>query len=166
MTSTQSRSGSPQKYRAVRADSFQSTLATSFQNSTLYLTMREPSFIEISVRLFSASPTGSWGPKLTSSSLMKTSKSHIQGAELVGSMRPGSNQLITGPSRYERMKRIFFSSSRKAWGRSRKWRLQATRKLRSFHGSDPLKVLGSQTLTFSGRGAGGGRWLAVMLCDN
>jgi hypothetical protein len=27
-------------------------------------------------------------------------------------------------------------------------------------------VSGSQTLTFSGRGAGGGRWLAVILCAN
>jgi hypothetical protein len=61
-----------------------------------------------------ASLMGSWGPKLTSSSLIKTSKSHIQCAELVGSMSPGSNQLIAGPSKYERMKRIFFSSSGKA----------------------------------------------------
>jgi hypothetical protein len=41
-----------------------------------------------------------------------------------------------------------------------------TKKLRSFHGSEPLKVSGSQTLTFSGRGAGGGHWLAVILCAN
>jgi hypothetical protein len=66
------------------------------------------------VREDSASPTGSWGPKLTSSLLIKTSKFHIQCMELVGSIRPGLNQLIVGLSKYERMKRIFFSSSGKA----------------------------------------------------
>jgi hypothetical protein len=60
-----------------------------------------------------ASPTGSWGPKLTLSSLIKTLEFHIQCTELVGSISPGSNQLITGPSKYERTKRIFFSSSGK-----------------------------------------------------
>jgi len=58
MTSVQSQSGRPLKYLAVKADSFQSTLATSFQNSTLYLTMCDSSFMVSSVRLFSASPMG------------------------------------------------------------------------------------------------------------
>jgi hypothetical protein len=66
------------------------------------------------VREDSASLMGLWRPKLTSSSLIKTSKSHIQCAELVGSISPGSNQLITELSRYERMKRIFFLSLGKA----------------------------------------------------
>jgi len=86
MTSVQSQSGRPLKYLAVKADSFQSTLATSFQNSTLYLTMHDPSFMVSSVRLFSASLMGSWGPKLTSNSLMKASKPHIQCTELDGSL--------------------------------------------------------------------------------
>jgi hypothetical protein len=66
------------------------------------------------VREDSASPMGSWGPKLTSSSLIKTSKFYIQCAELVRSISPGSNQLIAGLSKYERTKRIFFLSSGKA----------------------------------------------------
>jgi hypothetical protein len=41
-----------------------------------------------------------------------------------------------------------------------------TKKLRSFRGSELLKVSGLQTLTFSGCRAGGGRWLAVILCAN
>jgi hypothetical protein len=41
-----------------------------------------------------------------------------------------------------------------------------TRKLWSFCGSELLKVSESWTLTFSGCGTGGGRWLAVMLCTN
>jgi hypothetical protein len=68
------------------------------------------------VREDSASPVGSWGPKLSSSPLIKTLKSHIQCTELVRSMSPGSNQLIVGPSKYERTKRIFFSSSEKHKG--------------------------------------------------
>jgi hypothetical protein len=41
-----------------------------------------------------------------------------------------------------------------------------TKKLWSFHRSEPLKVSGSWTLTFSGHGAEGGHWLAVILCAN
>jgi hypothetical protein len=41
-----------------------------------------------------------------------------------------------------------------------------TKKLQSFRRPEPLKVSGSRTLTFSGRGAGGGHWLAVILCAN
>jgi hypothetical protein len=41
-----------------------------------------------------------------------------------------------------------------------------TKKLWSFHGSEPLKVSESQTLTFLGHGAEGGHWLAVILCAN
>jgi len=48
--------------------------------------------------------------------LMKASKSHIQCTELDGSIRPGSNQLIADPLRYERMNKIFFSSLGNAYG--------------------------------------------------
>jgi hypothetical protein len=41
-----------------------------------------------------------------------------------------------------------------------------TKKLRSFRRSEPLKVSGLWTLTFLGHGAGGGHWLAVILCAN
>jgi hypothetical protein len=41
-----------------------------------------------------------------------------------------------------------------------------TKKLRSFCGSELLKVSGLWTLTFLGCGAGGGCWLAVILCAN
>jgi len=87
---------------------------------------------------------------------MKASKSHIQCVELDGSIRPGSNQLIADPLRYERMNKIFFSSLGNAYGQSRKCKLQANRKLRSFCGSEPSKVSGSRTLTFSTLGGAGG----------
>jgi len=87
---------------------------------------------------------------------MKASKSHIQCAELDGSIRPGLNQLIADPLRYERTNKIFFSLLGNAYGRSRKCKLQANRKLQSFCGSEPSNVSGSQTLTFSTLGGAGG----------
>jgi len=76
--------------------------------------------------------------------------------ELDGSIRPGSNQLIADPLRYKRTNKIFFSSLGNAYGQSWKCKLQASRKLQSFHGSELSKVSGSQTLTFSTLGRAGG----------
>jgi len=75
--------------------------------------------------------------------------------ELDGSIRPGLNQLIADLLRYERMNKIF-SSLGNAYGQSQKCKLQASRKLWSFHGSEPSKVSGSWTLTFSTLGGAGG----------
>jgi len=66
------------------------------------------------------------------------------------------NQLIADPLRYERTNKIFFSSLGNAYGQSQKCKLQASRKLQSFHGSEPSKVSGSQTLTFLTLGGAGG----------
>jgi len=87
---------------------------------------------------------------------MKASNPTSNAQSWMGPLGRVLNQLIADPLRYERTNKIFFSLLGNAYGRSRKCKLQANRKLQSFCGSEPSNVSGSQTLTFSTLGGAGG----------